>query len=240
MQKSQMARLPRSGASFSSLYEYETTLNDVISSLGFRPLSDEDESYMRCKMGRAIGLWSMMEGEYKATGAKLNIEDIERTLKGLIARLDQVHDILAATEEGIHHIHFIEVIVQITSALSENPEIGSLKQAQDFLADFRSRTWTVAHGASVALWLLNTLPKPSAGRTLQLWHDDFTRAVTRVCALNSVRTTISTDPVTRRVSGRFLETAGALERLLDPRMCAPSVQALAGRLEASKKRIKAG
>jgi hypothetical protein len=60
-----MARLPRSGASFSSLHEYEIRLKDVISSLGFHPLPKEDESFVRSKMGEAIGQWIMAEGAYQ-------------------------------------------------------------------------------------------------------------------------------------------------------------------------------
>jgi hypothetical protein len=202
-----MARLPRSGASFSSLYEYEIMLKDVISNLGFHP-------------------------------AKLDIEDIQQTLNGVATRLGEVNSILAAVEAGIHHTHYIEVVGQIISALSENPEIGSVEQARNFLADFRSRAVTVGHGAMVANWLLDVLPKRSHGRVQQHWHDHFTRAVLRICELNDVAATIVTDRITRKPKGRFLEAAIALQRLLDPRMCAPSTVALAQRLERSKKRIQ--
>jgi hypothetical protein len=213
-----MARLPRSGASFSSLYEYEITLKDVISRLGFRPLSKEDEAFVRCVMGRAIGEWGRSEGNYKESGAKLNIKDVQQTLAGLATRLDEVNDILAAAEEGIHHTHVIEVVGQITSALSQNPEIGSAEQAQKFLVDFRDRAGTVAHGAWVASWLLSTLPKQPHGRIRQDWHDDFTRAVARVCELNDVAPKIIIDRVTREPKGRFFEAATALERLLKRRL----------------------
>ena len=236
--ESHMARLPRSGASFSSLYEYEITLKDVISTLGFHPLSRKDELYVRSKMGHAIGQWSMTEGEYKASGAKLDIEDIQKSLNGLAIRLEEINDILAAVGNGIHHTHFIEVVGQLSLALSENPEIGSVEEAQKFLADFRSRAGIVSHGASVANWLLSSLPKRPHGRVQQHWHDDFTRSVLRVCELNSVAATIVTDRVTREPKGRFLETAIALEQLLDPRIRAPSAGALAQRLERSKKSIQ--
>jgi hypothetical protein len=214
-------------------------LKDVISRLGFRPLSKEDEAFVRCVIGQAIGEWGRSEGDYKVSDAKLNIKDVQQTLAGLATRLDEVNDILAAVEEGIHHIHLIEVVGQIASALSQNPEVGSAEQAREFLVDFRSRAGTVAHGAKVANWLLSTSPKQSHGRIRQDWHDDFTCAVARVCELNDVPPKITTDRVTREPKGRFFEAATALERLLDPRMRAPSPAALAQRLERSKKRIKA-
>lgn len=141
-----MARFLRSGSSFSSLYEYETTLKHVISSLGFRPLSKKDETFVRSKMGRAIGLWGKAEGDYQASGAKLNIGDIQQSLNGIATRLEEANEMLAAIEDGIHHTHVIEVVGQITLALAKNPEIGSVENAQKFLSDFRNRTWTVAHG----------------------------------------------------------------------------------------------
>src|SRR5215217_7510171 len=118
-----MAHLPRSGASFASLYEYEITLQDVMSSLGFRPLSQQDEAFVRCAMGRAIGEWARSEGDYKASGAKLNIKDLQQSLAGVATRLDNVNKMVAAAEEGLHHIHDIEVVGQISSALSKNPEV---------------------------------------------------------------------------------------------------------------------
>src|SRR6267142_915733 len=123
-----MARLRRSGTALSSLHEYEITLKDVISNLGFRPLSRRDESFVRSKMGFAIGQWSMAEGDYQAIGSKLDIEDIQQSLKGLATRLEEVNDILTAVEDGIHHTHVIEVVGQIALALSENSEIGSVEK----------------------------------------------------------------------------------------------------------------
>jgi hypothetical protein len=86
---------------------------------------------------------------------------------------------------------------------------------------------------------LSALPKQPHGRIRQDWHDDFTRAVARVCELNDVPPKIIIDRVTREPKGWFFEAATALERLLDPQMRAPSPDALVQRLERSKKRIKA-
>ncbi|MBX9778234.1 MAG: hypothetical protein K2Y71_27950 [Xanthobacteraceae bacterium] len=235
-----MARLPRSGASFSSLYEIEITLHDVISKLGFRPLSRKDKSFVRSKMGQAIGQWATSEGDYQVSGAKLAIEDIEHSLNGLATRLEEVQDILGAGEEGIHHTHVIEVVGQVAFALSENPEIGSVEHARKFLADFRRRAGTIAHGARVATWLLSTLPKPRRGRIQKDWHDDFTLAVARICKLNAVRFVLSANRDTGEPEGKAFEAAHELERLLDPRMRAVSKIALLRRLDRSSKRLKLG
>jgi hypothetical protein len=186
----------------------------------------------------AIGQWSVSEGEYQESGAKLNVEDIQQSLKGLASRLEEVSNVLGAADEGIHSIHDIEVVSQIVALLSENPEVGSTQEAHRFIADFQARARTVADAASVAGRQLDVI-ETRGGRIQLGWHDDFTRAVARVCELNAVPTTIITDRVTREPRGQFLEAATALQRLLDPRMRAPSAVALAQRLERSKKRINA-
>jgi hypothetical protein len=172
-----MARLPRSGISFATLDEREVTLKDVISGLGFRPLPDKDERFVRSKMGFAIGQWWKTEGDYQAIGTKLDIEGIRRSLESLQDRLNEVHYALAAVEEGIHHVHDIEVVGNIVSALSKTSEIASVAKAQELLSDFRRRAETIAHGIHLALSQLSSLPKPRHGRVQLDWHDDFTRAV---------------------------------------------------------------
>lgn len=234
-----MARLPRSGASFSSLYEYETTLEEVVSRLGFSVLSGKDAAYVREKIGSAIGQWLRTEGDYLELEAKLDVEDVQRSLLGIAKHLDQVDKILAAVGPGIHHGHSIEVVGLLTSALCDNPEVGSIEAAQKFLADFRSRAETVSHGAKVAAWLLGVLPKQKRGRVQQDWHDEFTRAVIHVCDLNDIPPRINTDRVTREHKGRFFEAATAFEQLLPPRMRAPGADALVQRLVRSKKRVGA-
>ena len=234
-----MARPPRSGASFSSLHEYEITLDNVISNLGFRPLSQKDESYVRTKIGSAIGSWSQAEGVHKEPGARLNIGDVRQSLARIANQLDDVRASLTAASDGLHHIHDIEVAAKIAATLSERTEVGSVEQANDFLKRFRTAAESVAQAARVAETQLGAA-KGRHGRIRLDWHDDFTRAVARLCDLNSIPKTIITDPVSREVRGKFLETATALQRLLDPRMRAPSARALADRLEKSKKRIGVG
>jgi len=234
-----MARLPRSGSSFSSLYESEITLEDVISNLELRPLSKKDEAYIRTTIGSAIGQWAKIEGVHKEAGARLDIKDFRRSLKRFASGLEEISSTLAPTSAGLHQIHDIEVVGKIALTLSETTDVGSVEQANNFLERFRSGAEMLARTVRVAEQNLTTI-KTRHGRIRLDWHDDFTRAVALLCDLNSIPKTIITDPVSRHVRGKFLDTASALQRLLDPRMRAPSARALADRLEKSKKRIGFG
>jgi hypothetical protein len=71
-----MARLPSIGVSFMSLYERETTLEQVIAHLGLSPMSTERKEAIRFELGQVIGQWSDAQDP---TGAL--------QLKDLIAKL---------------------------------------------------------------------------------------------------------------------------------------------------------
>src|SRR5260370_21424692 len=232
-----MARIPPRGQAFSTLYEIETSLSEVISRFGFLALSQRQEAAVREKIGRSIGLWQQSEGIYQSEGSKLTVDDIQSTLAAIVTRLDDANAVLSAVETGLHHVHNIEVVAQISSALAENPTVGSIEAAHDFIMDFSSRSKVVAEGAKIAAALLN-VRQSKQGRNKQILHDGFTETVVYVCELNSVRATLKTDRVSGRSTGRFLESARALEKLLPPRMRAPSATALAQRLTRSLRRIR--
>jgi hypothetical protein len=232
-----MARIPPRGQAFSTLYEIETSLSEVICRLGFLALSQRQEDAVREKIGRSIGLWQQSEGIYQSEGSKLTVDDIQSTLNAIAIRLNDANSVLSAAEIGLHHVHDIEVVAQISSAIAANPIVGSIEAAHDFTIDFSSRAKIVAEGAAIAAALLN-IRQSKQGRNKQIWHDGFTAAVAYVCELNSVRATLETDRVSGTSTGRFLETATALEKLLPPGMRAPSAPALAQRLSRSLRRIR--
>jgi len=173
-----MALIPRSGATFASLFEYEVTLDDVISVLGFRPLSKKDEALFRSSMGRAIGQWLMAEGGYQG-GAKLDISDVQQSLERLAAHLEKADRFLSAADEGVHHVHDIEVASRLVSAIKENPAIGSIETAREIVVAFQAQAKIIAEGARVAAALLELTPT-KAGRIRKAWLDEFTRAVMHV------------------------------------------------------------
>ena len=98
-------RLPKSGAFFSSLYEYEISLKDVILKLDLNPLSEKDEAFVRTTIGHAIGEWSKSEGGHKEPGAKLKVADVRQSLRRLVSQLDEASKTLAAAGGGFHEAH---------------------------------------------------------------------------------------------------------------------------------------
>jgi hypothetical protein len=84
-----MARLKPSGATFSTLYEYEVTLDRVVSELGLPPLTAEQEQLVRDKLGAAIGEW-IQDGGYLSPDAKLDTRDIANKLRMIALQLEGI------------------------------------------------------------------------------------------------------------------------------------------------------
>lgn len=177
-----MARLPVRGAAFSSLYEKEITLDQVISELGLDALARKNEWELRVKLGLSIGRWSQTEEQYQFEGGGLDVKAIQAGLSAFAACLKQIDSVLAVSEGGIHHEHDIEVASRLASSLSELPNIGSIEAAYEFLGRFRSDAETVAHSGRISAALLSLEPKKS-GRISQDWYDLFVVAVDYLCTI---------------------------------------------------------
>ena len=52
-----MAKLPRTGVAYQSLYEYDGTLAELIASLELKPLSKNAERKIRNRLGFALAKW---------------------------------------------------------------------------------------------------------------------------------------------------------------------------------------
>ena len=52
-----MAKLPKTGVTYSSLYEKDCTLAEVIKNLGLKSLSRKAERQIRDRLGFALGTW---------------------------------------------------------------------------------------------------------------------------------------------------------------------------------------
>ena len=93
-----MAKLPRTGASYQFLYEYEGTLPEIMASLGLKPLSKSAERNIRNRLGFALPKW---EEPYTA----VEIKDVVRSLKAHAKRLDEISSIGTITREGFARAH---------------------------------------------------------------------------------------------------------------------------------------
>jgi hypothetical protein len=210
----------------------ETTLAEVVSGLQFRPLTQNEEETISEILGLAIGEWMMTEGDYTPE-TKLSAKDVRRTLKRVAGQLDEITGVLSAASEGLSHVHDIEVMKQLAAALALRPDVGSISKAYEAIERFTGEAVQLADTARVASKLVEGVgSRPGPKR--QIWHQLFADAVAYVCALNGVRPKIVVDRINGRPGGRFFAAATAFERLLPPRMRAPSDAALAKRLTRSK------
>jgi len=231
-----MARIPRGGAVFSTLYEEDARLEDVVASAGLKPLSVRSEKMVRTILGEAIGRWYQDEGEY-APEARLTIEDVSSRLNGLATALDSITETLRAASFGFQHVHDTEVFGQLTMALAQDPVIGSAEKAQTMIAGFLNQASTVSQAAKNATAQLNKV-RTQQGRRRLRWHDRFTEAVILLCKLNGKKTTIVTDRITNQPTGDFLEVATVLQQLLPPPMRTRDARAIAQRLHRSMRLLK--
>ena len=78
-----MAKLPRTGVAYQCLYERDTTLAKIVSSLDLKPLSKKAEREIRHRLGLALAKWE----EPKMA---LQIKRVVGSLNAHAKRLDEM------------------------------------------------------------------------------------------------------------------------------------------------------
>jgi hypothetical protein len=232
-----MSRMSQTGSTIASLYEIETTFDEVVADLGLAPMSAEVEETVRSGLGVVIGrgLDEFAASPTLNPHGKLKVEDI--TTLGAIARnLQAAEQSLRGCETGLQTAHNIEVAKKVRAILAVNPEIGDLVKADKFLSDCCDRLKTISHACLVAAQDLRST-KGKAGRKQLDWFDDFTAILMSIAEQNGIRPTIITDRKAHKVQGRFLDLAGGFERLLWPTMRSKTRTALAKRLSRALSRL---
>lgn len=234
-----MARVNRSGSSAGSLYEKDVNFSRVVSDLGLAALSAKDEALVRGKLATVIGRGlAQIELSTKLNpDSRLQIRALTATLKAIATHFQSAEPILRGLQTGIHDGHQVETATRIRDVLKTNPELKT--SADEFLQDFCDRLHAVSQACLVGATDLKSM-KGKAGQKPIDWYDDFTRVLALIAERNNIRPTIVTDRITGKPKGRFLELAGAFERLLYPEMRSPSLGACAKRLSRSLRRIKEG
>jgi hypothetical protein len=228
-----MARLKPSGATFATLYEYDTTLDRIIAELGLSPLTREQERLVREKLGAAIGEW-LQDGGYSGPDAKLDTRDIANKLRLLAVQLDGLNEaIQPAFSSGLHHSHNTAVASQLLSALELHPIIQHRQSAAEFLQNFSADAKIVADAARVAAKITSD-ERGAPGRKRMRWHALYREAVVDICEANCIRPTINTDRVSGRRMGRFLDIAMGLQQVLPAEMRAQNEETLVTRLKKAK------
>src|SRR5262245_41625868 len=178
-----MAKLPRTGVAYQSLYQQKCALSEVIENLGLKRLSKKAERQLRQRLGFAIAKW---EEPYPA----IEIDDVARLLKSRASSLDKVAGLGAVAKGGIFCTDAIETAVRGAQALSEIPSVSSLSSAYDYLEDFGDRALVIASACRTEKL---RLAKGIGGRPLQHWHDEFAAILLDICEQNRIEPTARLD-----------------------------------------------
>jgi hypothetical protein len=224
-----MARLPRSGVGYQCLYEWEGTLQEIMASLGLKPLSKGAERKIRNRLGFALSKW---EEPYAAT----EVKDVVGSLKAHAKRLDQISSIGTITREGFARAHDLAVSGQVVQTLASDPNIGSAATAHTYLSDFCGRADTIASACRVAMSTLQS-KKGKGGKIRYDWYDESTAVLVEICKQNKIEPTVGIDGITGEPVGGLAVLASAFERLLLPKMRSRTASAMVKRLQRSLERI---
>jgi hypothetical protein len=226
-----MARLPTRGSTVSTpllgKVDLRRVLHELCPGADFSE-SDIQEFYRR--LGRIIGQWS-------AEHSRLDIAPLVKTLTLLGSQLTGAAKTLSGHETGLHEIHDIEIVSQLTSILALDPEVGTRLQADKMIASFRNDAAKIAHACLVTAHDLDQQVGKS-GRPPSEWYDDFTPMLLEIAKLAGVEPRLLKNRISGEREGWLVDAAWALEALLDPEMRSPTREACGKRLERSLKTIK--
>jgi hypothetical protein len=138
-----MAKLPKTGVSYSSLYEKDCTLAAVIKNLGLKSLSKKEERQKRDRLGFALGTW-------EAPHPPFVIKDIVRLLNRHAKCLKELEKLGTIARGGFANEDEIVVGGELVKMLSSEPAIGSVERAHAYLKDFSDRVGTLSSACRLA------------------------------------------------------------------------------------------
>jgi hypothetical protein len=233
--------------------EARTTFEEVIADCGLQVL-DGEKAEIRTRLQGIIGRWHTEIGVHQDSDSRLHVKHVQTHLRTIAGHLEEIEQVLRSRETGaLCHVHDIEVANQLVGMLQRNPEVlrlagvqcerpareepganRELAAADEFLSDFCNRMASVAHACRIAaqdLGHIEAEPGPNAD-----WFLDFTRLMAFVAHRNSIKTTPSIDPRTKK-PGPFVVLAGRFEQLLPRQMRSNSSEALAKRLARALKQL---
>jgi hypothetical protein len=210
-------------------------LDVCIRKLGFPPPTSSDRDYISLKINSAIEKRAASANARRAnrqenSEAQAALEILDSSCQNILETISALYDYMQSAPKKLEAGNTLE------RSLSEINEVGTIDEARRVIEGFVNAAAQIAAAARTAKSRL--VPERLRTGPKRHWHDDFTSAVMRICALNSIPTTIVTDPISRQSRGRFLEVASALEEILPVAMRAPSIGALAKRLGRSQRRNK--
>lgn len=225
-----MAKLPRTGVAYQCLSECDSTLAEIVASLGLKPLSKKAERAIRNRLGLALAEW---EEPYTA----LQIKDVVSSLNAHVKRLDEIASLGTVTRMGFARGEDIAASGQLVPFLTANPTIGSIEAAHAYLEDFCHRAGVIASGCRAAASSLQST-KGHSGKSRYGWYDEFTAVLLYVCKQNKIEPTVGIDRISGKPVGTLSEIAPAFEQLLLRTMRSPKPAAMVKRLQRSLGRLE--
>jgi hypothetical protein len=224
-----MAKLPRTGVAYRSIDERESTLAEVVASLGLKPLSEKAERKIRDRLGFGLAMWD----EPYTT---LQIKDVAGSLKAHAKRLDQIAPLGTITRSGFAREQDIEVGGQLIQILVSNPVIGSVEAAHEYLRHFCDRASILASSCRAAAASLQSR-KGQGGKSRYGWYDEFTAVLLDICKQNKIEPTVGMNRISGEPAGILPKIASAFERLLPPKMRSRKPATMVKRLQRSLNRL---
>ena len=200
-----MAKLPKTGVTYSSLYEKDCTLAEVIKNLGLKSLSRKAERQIRDRLGFALGTW-------EAPHPPFVIKDIVRLLNSYAKCLKALEKLGTIARAGFASEDEIVVGGELVQILASEPAIGSVKGAHAYLKDFSDRAGTLSSACRLAARNLQS-KKGKSGKPRFNWYDDFTAVLLEICANNGIEPTVGVDDVSGAARGGLAQLASGFEPL---------------------------
>jgi len=225
-----MAKLPKTGVTYSSLYEKDCTLAEVIKNLGLKSLSRKAERQIRDRLGFALGTW-------EAPHPPFVIKDIVRLLNSYAKCLKALEKLGTIARAGFASEDEIVVGGELVQILASEPAIGSVNGAHAYLKDFSDRAGTLSSACRLAARNLQS-KKGKSGKPRFNWYDDFTAVLLEICANNGIEPTVGVDDVSGAARGGLAQLASGFERLLPLEMRSPTPTVMVKRLQRSLKRLR--
>ena len=231
-----MSRLPFQGAAIGTPFQLapiprvltEVDLRDVL--MGLCPgaeFTEADVSRIYFDVKKILGHWHAEQGRPDTASLAADLSKLDKNLESIITALSSI-------ENGLHHVHDVELVSKLVSILSREATCrGSRQEAQELIASFRRD----------AIELSNACRKGAAefrghegknGRPKLGWYDDFKTLLFEIALLGGVEPRLGKDRITEKRTGWLIEAALKFEAFLDPAMRSSDAEACGKRLERAK------
>jgi hypothetical protein len=226
-----VARLPTSGVSLASP---DGTVEDrakILAQVGLRDrFKTAEVKALHFRLARIVGTWTAEMGRLEGKPIVRNLHSLGRDLLDAAAALQTI-------EGGFQQSEPLETTLRVAEYLSLDPDVGSIKKAQELLGRFRIIAAQIGQASLVAAADIARQPG-ERGRPNLDWHDQFTALLLEIAEKANVKPTLGRDRITDKRTGWLLKSARALEKLLPRAMRSQSLDACAQRLERSRRRLK--